>query len=46
MTDKERIERLELVLSTLINWLALELGNKGVNDLLEMMNEENQARKL
>ena len=42
MYDKERIERLELVLNTLIHWLALELGDKGVKDLLELLNKESE----
>ena len=38
MTDKERIERLEKVLWTLISWLYRELGEQSTIELLEMLN--------
>ena len=40
MTDEQKIVRLEKTLGTLITWLALELGEEAMNDLLTMLMEE------
>lgn len=37
MTDAERIERLELVLKTLIAYLHRELGSQAARQLIEVM---------
>jgi len=39
MSNEERIYKLELVLATLITWLHRDLGDHGVKQLLEMLEE-------
>ncbi len=39
MTDADRIERLEKVLAILITWQYREIGEAGVNQLLDMLTE-------
>lgn len=43
MTDAERIERLEKVLAILITWQYTDIGEAGVNQLLDMLTEEPPA---
>ena len=38
-TERERIERLERVLGTLICWLGTELGKANAEELLKMLKE-------
>lgn len=40
MTDKERIDRLEEVLGTLIAWLHRELGTQAAQKLIAMLEQE------
>ena len=42
LTQEREIKKLKLVLGTLIVWLQRELGTKGVEDLLKILNEEDQ----
>jgi hypothetical protein len=44
MTDKERIDRLEHVVGTLISWLHRELGTEGAVELLAMLNDPTHYR--
>ena len=40
MSDKDRIERLEVVLTTLISWLPRELGTQAQGNLFNMLQTE------
>lgn len=42
MSEEERIKRLEYVLLTLINWLAMELGEHNAIKLTALLQEPDQ----